>query len=786
MPPGKCVFNDLWLKQPEYLGWLERAQDKSSAKCKLCEKTFDVSNMGEAALKSHAKGVKHQALVGQKQKASGLKIKDFFAQSSSDVKSSTYSKPSTSSSDFLTSHSQLSMSSAMSFKMPSIKPVTSSLTAFVSKNDVLRAEVLWTLKVVKSHYSFNSCGDIQQLFSRMFPDSEIAKQFTCGERKCAYLCNYGIAPYFKQLLTKKINDEDGFVLLFDESLNHKTRKKQMDFHARIWEDEKVKTLYYSSSFMGHATAEDMVEHFDECTEGLNKRKMLQISMDGPNVNWKFHRLMQNKQTSTTDKSLLNVGSCGLHIVHGAFKDGAAASGWPIQDLLKSLYYLFKDTPARREDYFTATGSDVFPMKLKFCSHRWVENLPVSERAVQIWPNVVKYVSKVTKGDVPNPKTTSYNTVVSCTKDNILTVKLLCFQSIAKLVAPFLLMYQTDKPMMPFLADDLHRLLTGLLKRFVKGDVIEASGSLAKIVKLDLQDKKIYTSYSKVDLGFSSELELRKVKSQSSVSDRQVMQLRMECRDFLVKTATKLIEKSPLKYPMTRAMSCLDPRQLASSKDDCLRKMKRILTVFVEAGQMTGGASACDEVLRQFEEFVDTVVASNHSTFQEYNPYENRLDELLYQSMETNPHLSLVWKVVKSLLLISHRQASVERGFSVNRQIEVENLHEESVVAQRLICDQVDRVGGIQNVQISAQLLTSAGSARHRYQAHLDEEKKKRETAQAKRKRKDLLSDIEDLKVKKKRLQSDVTELMKSADEYADKAEATRKITFITKSNSLRR
>ena len=41
--------------------------------------------------------------------------------------------------------------------------------------------------------------------------------------------------------------------------------------------------------MGHATADDMVEHFDASTEGLDKNKLLQISMDGPNVNWKLER-----------------------------------------------------------------------------------------------------------------------------------------------------------------------------------------------------------------------------------------------------------------------------------------------------------------------------------------------------------------------------------------------------------------------------------------------------------------------------------------------------------------
>ena len=34
------------------------------------------------------------------------------------------------------------------------------LSSFVSRNDCLRAEVLWELKVVNSHFSYNSCTDV--------------------------------------------------------------------------------------------------------------------------------------------------------------------------------------------------------------------------------------------------------------------------------------------------------------------------------------------------------------------------------------------------------------------------------------------------------------------------------------------------------------------------------------------------------------------------------------------------------------------------------------------------
>ena len=43
-------------------------------------------------------------------------------------------------------------------------------------------------------------------------------------------------------------------------------------------------------------------------------------------------------------------------------------------------------------------------------------------------------------------------------------------------------------------------------------------------------------------------------------------------------------------------------------------------------------------------------------------------------------------IFKILLILSHGQAQVERGFSTNSQILVDNLHSESLIAQRVIND----------------------------------------------------------------------------------------------------
>ena len=53
-------------------------------------------------------------------------------------------------------------------------------------------------------HSFNSCNDISATFRAMFPDSGIAKTFTCGATKCAYLTCFGLAPYYHEQLVDMV------------------------------------------------------------------------------------------------------------------------------------------------------------------------------------------------------------------------------------------------------------------------------------------------------------------------------------------------------------------------------------------------------------------------------------------------------------------------------------------------------------------------------------------------------------------------------------------------------
>ena len=104
-------------------------------------------------------------------------------------------------------------------------------------------------------------------------------------------------------------------------------------------------------------------------------------MDGPNVNLKLLDSLRSSPDAG-DQKLLEIGTCGLHVLHRAFQTGHSASSWSVNEFLRSAYGLFKDSLARRADYTAATGSMLFPQN--FCQVCWLANVDVATRALEFY------------------------------------------------------------------------------------------------------------------------------------------------------------------------------------------------------------------------------------------------------------------------------------------------------------------------------------------------------------------------------------------------------------------
>lgn len=54
----------------------------------------------------------------------------------------------------------------------------------------------------------------------------------------------------------------------------------------------------------------------------------------------------------------------------------------------------------------------------------------------------------------------------------------------------------------------------------------------------------------------------------------------------------------------------------------------------------------------------------------------------------------LWAFLQKLLVLSHGQATVERGFSINKEVEICNIQEDTIIALRIVCDYVSLHGGL--------------------------------------------------------------------------------------------
>ena len=118
------------------------------------------------------------------------------------------------------------------------------------------------------------------MFQYMFPDSEVAAQFSLGKSKCRYMLLSGIAPHFKSILKKDINTSSFYSVSFDESLNSVIQKCQMDVNIRYWNDStnKVETRYGTSNHLENdlvdvgAATKDLLRKVEVTAERKRKFK----------------------------------------------------------------------------------------------------------------------------------------------------------------------------------------------------------------------------------------------------------------------------------------------------------------------------------------------------------------------------------------------------------------------------------------------------------------------------------------------------------------------------------
>ena len=161
--------------------------------------------------------------------------------------------------------------------------------------------------------------------------------------------------------------------------------------------------------------------------------------------------------------------------------------------------------------------------------------------------------------------------------------------------------------------------------------------------------------------------------------------REECRNVLTQLVSKLFKRTPLTSIVVRSASIFDPKIFIAYNSDKLEKiLKKLLHHLM--GLHTIDASACKKIVLQLDLF-HKEAKSCSDKFTKYDRHEEPLDSfyftLFLRLHSTYPELSYLLKLI---LVLSHGQVSVERGFSLRNSTLKDNVSDWFTYSKRVIID----------------------------------------------------------------------------------------------------
>ena len=171
----------------------------------------------------------------------------------------------------------------------------------------------------------------------------------------------------------------------------------------------------------------------------------------------------------------------------------------------------------------------------------------------------------------------------------------------------------------------------------------------------------------------------------------------------------------------------------------------------------------------------------------FDKLSDAVDVFLSNFLCKIPKYKVFWKLCTIIFVLSRGKSAVERGFSIKKELLVENLQEKSLVSQRMVHDHnsTNRIN-INEYELPSDLLKSCKLSNRRYNAALEETKKQEKICTVARKRKLIDEDIQIAKKKKDEVTKCIEVLKTDADKLSIEAEERANLDLRTKADSFRK
>ena len=136
------------------------------------------------------------------------------------------------------------------------------------------------------------------------------------------------------------------------------------------------------------------------------------------------------------------------------------------------------------------------------------------------------------------------------------------------------------------------------------------------------------------------------------------------------------------------------------------------------------AAETDQARQDYLKFMSSVVVTGKEKFILFDKDKDRLDSFMGSLMQGNGDYVNLWKVCRTIFVVSHSQADVVEGCNISGELLVQNMRELLLISQRIMCDHFSaNKSDLHNYQVDKKLLLSCKGARTKYDSYFENEKK---------------------------------------------------------------
>ena len=528
-----------------------------------------------------------------------------------------------------------------------------------ASDKVIEAEVRWATFVSKHNLAFLSSDHATKLFKVMFPDTEIAKRFSCARTKTTAIVKVGLAPHF----TKRVIDSMStpFSLLMDES-NDKTDKSCIIL-VRVLDPVvgECRTWFLDMPVVNIGTADNLFQALKSSLEkhGLSFEKAVAFMSDTTNV-MKGARSGVQKLIKNEIPTLYDVG-CICHLADLTVKAGLKALPVDIDQLFVDVFYYFHHSSKRKQQFVDlfcgSSWCSLFSTEpeiiLKHCPTRWLSLLKCVDQYLRQYDGLKSYFLSCDEAE-----TVKVRNILS-RLENPLTKPLLLFLSfILPSVDRFNRLFQkSTENTTSQLYNEMNRLVRLYASNFLTSDVILAASD--NLRHLDFAE---VNQLSNEDLGIGTETWLSIAELEATHDTAPFFEA---VRGFYVSSTKKMLNKFPFGDTLMKDLSVLQPENTSSFP---FSKIISLANRFPQIG--LSDSASLDILKEEFQDFklspgdLPSVVkykAADGVMRSKSGQFWSEIKKIT--TLDGQPRFNVLHQLMAGLLSIPVSNADSERGYA---------------------------------------------------------------------------------------------------------------------------